>query len=290
MKFWQALSFSEPEQLLDAAKICDEVGFEGAFVSDHMFYPGDYENKYPYSEDGKLDGFTATTPWPDPWVTIASMAAVTKNLRFTTFIYILPLRNPIEVAKSTSTLGVLTDNRFALGVGAGWMREEFETMGVEFKTRGKRLDESIEVLHKLWSGELVEHHGDHFNFDPLSMCPVPNERVPVWVGGISNLALRRAARIGDGWLGSGHTADEAVELLGRLRGFREEYGRANEPFESIVPLVTPPTPDDLKRLEDAGADATVSYPFTYTIGPSSTLDQKRAYLEGYANSVMKMVG
>lgn len=288
MKFWQALSFSEPDQLMDVAKICDEVGFDGAFISDHMFYPGDYENKYPYSEDGKLAGFTAATPWPDPWVTIASLAAVTERLRFTTFIYILGLRNPIEVAKSTSTLGVLTNDRFALGIGAGWMREEFETMGVEFKTRGKRLDESIEVLHKLWSGELVEHHGTHFDFPPLSMCPVPEKRVPVWVGGISGPALRRAARIGDGWLGSGQTADEAVALLNELNGYRKEYGRENEPFESIVPLATPPTPEDLKKIEDAGADATVSYPFTYTVGPTSTLDQKRAYLEGFAGSVMKM--
>ena len=290
MKFWQALSFSEPDQLVDVAKICEEVGFDGAFVSDHMFYPGDYENKYPYSEDGKLDGFTAETAWPDPWVTIASMAAVTERLRFTTFIYILGLRNPIEVAKSTSTLGVLSNDRFALGVGAGWMREEFETMGVEFKTRGKRLDESIEVLHKLWSGDLVEHHGKHFDFPPLSMCPVPEKRVPVWVGGISSPALRRAARIGDGWLGSGQTADQAVELLNELNGYRKEYGRENEPFESIVPLVTPPTPDDLKKIEDAGADATLSYPFTYTVGPTSTLDTKRAYLEGFAEGVIKTMG
>jgi len=290
MKFWQALSFSEPDQLVDVAKICDEVGFDGAFISDHMFYPGDYENKYPYSEDGKLDGFTAETAWPDPWVTIASMAAVTERLRFTTFIYILGLRNPIEVAKSTSTLGVLSNDRFALGVGAGWMREEFETMGVEFKTRGKRLDESIEVLHKLWSGDLVEHHGKHFDFPLLSMCPVPEKRVPVWVGGISGPALRRAARVGDGWLGSGQTADQAVELLNELNGYRKEYGRENEPFESIVPLVTPPTPDDLKKIEDAGADATVSYPFTYTVGPTSTLDTKRAYLEGFAEGVIKTMG
>ena len=290
MKFWQALSFSEPDQLVDVAKICEEVGFDGAFVSDHMFYPGDYENKYPYSEDGKLDGFTAETAWPDPWVTIASMAAVTERLRFTTFIYILGLRNPIEVAKSTSTLGVLSNDRFALGVGAGWMREEFETMGVEFKTRGKRLDESIEVLHKLWSGDLVEHHGKHFDFPLLSMCPVPEKRVPVWVGGISGPALRRAARVGDGWLGSGQTADQAVELLNELNGYRKEYGRENEPFESIVPLVTPPTPDDLKKIEDAGAAATVSYPFTYTVGPTSTLDTKRAYLEGFAEGVIKTMG
>ncbi|MCP5043228.1 MAG: LLM class flavin-dependent oxidoreductase, partial [bacterium] len=200
-----------------------------------------------------------------------------------------PLRNPIEVAKSTSTLGVLSNDRFALGIGAGWMKEEFETMGVDFKTRGKRLDEMLEVLHKLWSGDVVEHHGEHFDFRPLSMCPVPAGGVPVWVGGISGLALRRAARLGDGWLGSGQTPDEAVELLGKITALRKEYGRENEPFESIIPLVTPPTPDDLKRIEDAGATGTVSYPFPYTIGPGTTLDQKRAYLEGFANSVMKMV-
>lgn len=289
MKFWQALSFSEPDQILDVAQICEEVGFEGVFLSDHMFYPGDFEDKYPYSEDGKLDAFTPDTPWPDPWVAIGAMAAVTRRLRFTTFIYILPLRNPIEVAKSTSTLGVLSDGRFALGIGAGWMKEEFQTMGVDFTTRGSRLDESMEVLRKLWSGEMVEHHGEHFDFPPLSMCPVPDGGVPIWVGGISGRALRRAARIGDGWLGSGQTTEEAVEMLGKLQRHRKEYGRENTPFETIVPLVTPPTPDDLKRIQDAGATSSVSYPFTYTIGPGSTLDQKRAYLEGFANSVMKMI-
>lgn len=290
MKFWQAVSFAEPDQLMEIAQICDELGFEGIMISDHMFYPGDYENKYPYSEDGKLDGFTAETPWPDPWVAIASMAAVTERIRFTTMIYILPLRNPIEVAKATSTLGVMTNDRFALGIGAGWMREEFETMGVEFKTRGKRLDESIEVLHRLWSGDMVEYHGDHFDFLPLQMNPVPAARVPIWVGGISAPALRRAARVGDGWLGSGQTPDEAVEMLNKLTALRKEYGRENETFEAIVPLVTDPIPDDLKRIQDAGAAGTVSYPFTYTIGPNTTIDQKRAYLEGFANSVMKAAG
>jgi probable F420-dependent oxidoreductase len=290
MKFWQAVSFGEPDQLMEIAEICDDLGFEGIMISDHMFYPGDYENKYPYSEDGKLDGFTAETPWPDPWVAIASMAAVTKRIKFTTMIYILPLRNPIEVAKSTSTLGVMTDDRFALGIGAGWMKEEFDTMGVEFKTRGKRLDESIEVLHQLWTGDMVEFHGDHFDFPPMLMNPVPKSRVPIWVGGVSGPALRRAARVGDGWLGSGQTPDEAVEMLNKLTALRKEYGRENEPFEAIAPLVTPPTPDDLKRIQDAGATGTVSYPFTYTIGPNTTIDQKRGYLEGFAASVMKMVG
>jgi probable F420-dependent oxidoreductase len=290
MKFWQAVSFAEPDQLVEIAKICDEVGFDGAFLSDHLFYPGDYDARYPYSEDGKLDGFTPETPWPDPWVTIATMAAATERLRFTTFIYILPLRNPLEVAKATSTLGLVTGDRFALGIGAGWMQEEFEIMGVDFKTRGKRLNEQIEVLHKVWSGELVEHHGEFFDFDEIVMNPVPAKRVPIWVGGISKPALRRAATLGDGWLGSGQTADEAVELLGQIATLRKEAGRQNEPFEAIVPLVTPPTPDDLKRIEDAGATSTVSYPFTYTIGPTSTIDQKRAYLEGFAEGVIKGMG
>jgi probable F420-dependent oxidoreductase len=290
MKFWQAVSFSEPDQLRDIAVIAEDCGFEGIMISDHMFYPGDYEAKYPYSEDGKLDGFTAETPWPDPWVAISMMAAVTTKIRFTTMVYILPLRNPIEVAKSTSTLGLFTNDRFALGAGVGWMREEFETMGVEFKTRGKRMNEMIEVLHKLWSGEMVEHHGDHFDIPRVLMNPVPAKRVPIWIGGISKPALRRAASLGDGWLGSGHTMDEAVDLLGQLHGLRKEYGRENDEFEAIAPIATPPNPDDMKRLEDAGADGTVSYPFTYSLGPTSTLDQKRAYLEGFAENIIKPMG
>ena len=137
---------------------------------------------------------------------------------------------------------------------------------------------------------MVEFHGDHFDFPPMLMNPVPAARVPIWVGGISGPALRRAARIGDGWLGSGQTPEEAVEILGKLTALRKEYGRENETFEAIAPLTTPPDPDDLKRIQDAGATGTVSYPFTYTIGPNTTIDQKRAYLEGFAGSVMKAAG
>ena len=284
MRFWQSLSFTEPDQLIEVAKICEEVGFEGVMVSDHLFHPGDFQKRYPYNETGD-PGFAADTPWPQAWTAIAAMAAVTSRLRFTTLIYILPLRDPLEVAKATGTLAVLSDNRFALGAGAGWMREEFDIVGVDFKTRGKRFNESIEVCRKLWSGGMVEHHGPFFDFPKLQMSPAPTQPVPIWIGGVSEVALRRAGRIGDGWLGSGQTPEEGLEMLGKIAAHRKFAGRS-EPFEAIVPLTAAPEPDSIKRLQDAGATGSVSYPFTYTIGPSSSLSDKRAYLEGFANNVI----
>ena len=285
MKFWQSLAFTEPEQLTRIAPICEEVGFDGAFVSDHIFYLENFEKNYPYNETGD-PGFSAETPWPQPWVTIAAMAAVTSKLRFSTLIYILPLHDPIEVAKATGTLAVLSGERFALGVGAGWMHEEFDIMGAEFKRRGRRLDEAMEVCRKLWSGGMVEHHGDGYDFPPLQMAPAPTRPVPIWVGGVSDAALQRAGRLGDGWLGSGQTPEEALEMLAKLARIRKAAGRQNEPFEAIVPLVSEPDPDTCKRLEDAGATGTVSYPFLYSLGPTSTIDEKRALLEGFANNVI----
>ena len=290
MKFWQSTSFTEADQLVDVAKICDEVGFEGVFVSDHLFFPEQMEAKYPYSEDGVLPGFDPHTPWPDAMAMIAAMSSVTERIKFSTLVYILPLRRPIEVAKMTSTLQMLTEGRFALGAGAGWMEEEFRIMGAPFKNRGKAFNESIEVLHKLWSGEMVEHHGEIYDFPRIAMSPAPPTPIPIYIGGTTKAALRRAATLGNGWLGAGHTVDEGIELLNQLNAFRKEAGRENEEFEAVVPLVSPPDPDDFRRLEDAGCTATVSYPFTYTIGPTSTIDQKRAYLEGFAEGVIKGMG
>lgn len=286
MKFWQAVSFTEPEQLVEIAKIAEEVGFDGILVSDHLFFPEKLESKYPYSPDG-VPGFTPETAWPEPFALVGAMSSVTRRLRFATMVYILPLRNPIEVAKATATLDLLTGGRFILGAGAGWMKEEFDQLGVDFHTRGARFDESIEVLRALWSGGMVEHHGRFFDFPRLQMSPTPNRAVPIYVGGASNAALRRAARRGDGWLGNGSDPAEATRILGELSRLRREADRERLPFEAIVPLTTPPDADVLRRLEDSGAHGTVSYPFMYTLGPTSTLAEKRRYLEGYAENVIR---
>jgi alkanesulfonate monooxygenase SsuD/methylene tetrahydromethanopterin reductase-like flavin-dependent oxidoreductase (luciferase family) len=132
----------------------------------------------------------------------------------------------------------------------------------------------------------VEHHGAFFNFPRVQMCPVPRQPIPIYIGGMSVAALRRAARLGEGWLGAGQTPEDAVATVRRLNQLREEAGRSHEPFDAIAPLVVPPEIDTLKRLQDAGAGGTVSYPFAFVIGPASTLEQKRAYLEGYADRVI----
>jgi probable F420-dependent oxidoreductase len=286
MKFWQAVSFSEPEQLIEIAKLAEQAGFEGILVSDHLFHPEKIASKYPYTPDG-VPGFHAETPWPEPFATVAAMAAVTTRLRFATMVYILPLRHPVEVAKSCATLDVLTGGRFVLGAGAGWMKEEFDQLGVDFHTRGARFDETIAALRTLWQPGMVEHHGRFFDIPRLQMSPAPKRKIPIYVGGASRAALRRTAKLADGWLGTGTDPEQASRDLAELARLRGEAGRTREPFEAIVPLTTPPDADVLRRLEDQGAHGTVSYPFLYTLGPTSSLDQKRRYLEGFAENVIR---
>jgi len=289
VKFWQVVSFSEPEQLIEIACGAEEAGFEGVLLSDHLFFPGDLRSRYPYSEDGK-PMFDGTMPFPDPWTTIAAMAAVTTRLRFGTMVYILPLRHPLEVAKAVGTAALLSGDRVLLGTGAGWIREEYDALGVDFATRGKRYDEMIEVMRKAWTGAMVEHRGVHFDLGHFQMSPAPKRSVPIAIGGVNEVALRRAARLGDGWIGTGQTPEQAVELLGRLATLRREAGRASQPFEAIVPLVTPPDADVFRRLADAGMTSTTAWPFLYTLGPSSTLAQKRESMLRFGESVIAKLG
>jgi len=285
MRFWQVASFSEPDQMLEIARGAEAAGFEGLLISDHLFFPGKLESRYPYSEDG-VPGFDGTTPFPDPWTTIAAMAAVTTRLRFSTMVYILPLRHPLEVAKTVGTVARLSGNRVALGVGAGWIREEYDALDVPFAGRGKRMDEMIEVMRKAWSGEMVEHRGACFDLGAFQMTPAPTERVPIWVGGLSKLALRRAAALGDGWIGTGQHPDEVPAYLEQLHAIRRDVGRASEPFEAIVPLVVPPDLDVLRRVADAGVTATTCWPFSYTLGPTSTPEQKREAMLRFGEEVI----
>jgi probable F420-dependent oxidoreductase len=274
VKLWQVASFAEPDQLLGIARAAEEAGLEGVLVSDHLFFPGHIDSRYPYSEDGK-PAFDGASPFPEPWTTIAAMAAVTTRLRFATMVYILPLRHPLEVAKAVGTAALLSGGRVALGVGAGWIREEFDVLGIDFATRGARMDEMIDVMRAVWSGDMVGHRGRFFDFAPLQMSPPPPAPPPIWVGGLSAAALRRAATRGDGWIGTGQTPDEAIRIVAELRRRRADSPRAAHPFEAVVPLVVPPERDLFARLAEGGVTATTLWPFSYTIGPGSTLAQKR---------------
>jgi probable F420-dependent oxidoreductase len=290
LNFWKALAFTEPDQLLAVVKICEEVGFDGVIIADHLLSFEQVQSRYPYSEDGKPP-FSVETAWPEAWSTIGAMAAVTKTIRFATNVYILPLRNPLDVAKAVSSVASLFDGRVILGAGLGWMKEEFDLKGIDFRTRGKRCDECIEVLRKLWTGDMVEHHGEFFDFPRVQMRPVPRQPIPIYIGGMSPAALRRAARLGNGWLSPGTTSDQLLDNLKSLDKLRAEAGRRAEPFDVIAPLVEPPELDTLKRIVDAGTTSILSFPISFTLGPTSTVQQKRAHLERYASDVIsKMRG
>jgi probable F420-dependent oxidoreductase len=287
LKFWQAITWAETDQLLQIARCAEELGFHGLMSGDHAVYPESIAPGYPYSDTG-MPPMQPTDEYPDQTAIFAAMAAVTHRLRFTCGVYVLPLRNPHEVARASATLAILSDNRFILGVGVGWMKEEFDIYGVDFHQRGKITDETIEVLHKLWSGSMVEHHGVHFDFPRVQLSPAPTESPPIYVGGSSAVALRRAARVGDGYIGAG-TAPEGVKpLLRRLDELRKEYGREQLPFEAMLGITAAPSLDLYRRLADDGLRSTVAPPFQYALGKKhSTFDEKKRFMEAYAEGIVR---
>ena len=251
MKFCHGLIGARPEHWNRLAKVCEEVGFDSVAVSDHAVFPQDLESKYPYTPDG-TPLFDADESWPAAWVAIGAMAAVTTTLKFVTNVYVLPARNPFVVAKAVGTAAFLSNDRVGLGIGAGWMREEFELLEQPFAKRGARMDEMVEVMRKLWSGGWVEHHGEFYDFGPVEMRPAPAQQVPIYVGGHSDVAFRRAARLGDGWLGMHYDLDVLFSHCETLRRAREDAGTADRPFEIICSPMVAPKPDVLEELEAAG--------------------------------------
>jgi len=286
MKFWQSMTWAETEQLCAVARFAEELGFEGLIGADHALYPEKMRPDYPYTETGRPPQ-TADSEYPDMWTSFAAMAAVTQRVRLVCGVYVLPLRNPIEVAKQAATLATLSAGRFALGVGVGWMREEFEIYGVDFASRGRRMDEMIEVMLGLWTGEMFEYHGEFFDFDRIVVSPRPAHPIPLYFGGAAPIALRRTARIGDGWIGAGNTPEEVPGLMAELARLRQAAGRADRPFETLVGVYAEPDVDLFRRLEDSGMTSGIHLPFAFSFDGPSSLDQKKRLMEEFAESVIR---
>lgn len=251
MKFCHGLIGAPTNHWCRIAQICEDAGFDSVAVSDHAVYPSKLDSKYPYTDDG-IPLFDPAEDWPDAWVAIGAMAAVTTRLRFTTNVYVLPARNPFVAAKAIGTAAVLSGNRVDVGIGAGWMREEFELLEQPFARRGARMEEMVQVMRLLWTGEVVEFHGEFYDFDPVMMRPAPSEPVPILVGGHSDLAFERAARFGDGWFGMHYGLDELLELCAKLRRAREDAGTADRPFEIVASPLVSLGGGVLEQLEEAG--------------------------------------
>jgi probable F420-dependent oxidoreductase len=263
MKFWISTAFMSSPELPKVAAMADQAGYHGAFISDHLIYPKELKSPYPYSPhpDGRPI-WEPETSWPDSWVLIGAMAAVTERLMLSNSIYIAGARPLLSVAKQVATASVLSGGRVALGVGAGWMREEFELMGQSFDDRGPRLNEMMAALRELWQGGWVEWHGKHYEIPPLMMEPHPAEPIPIYCGGHTDAALKRAARHGDGWIGNAYPWDEAAQHVGRLQGYLKEYGREDDPFEIIVGFYDRPTVDLYQRAEgELGVTGTMCMPW-----------------------------
>ncbi|MBW2235149.1 MAG: LLM class F420-dependent oxidoreductase [Deltaproteobacteria bacterium] len=284
MKFAMSMAFSDPSHWLPMARAADDAGWDLALVSDHVVHPETIESPYPYTDDAK-PRWDAPTPWPDPWVAIGAMAAVTERLRFCTGIYVLPMRNPFVVAKAVGTAAVLSGNRVTLGMGVGWMKEEFDLLEQPFARRGRRADEMLEVMRKLWTGEVVEHRGEFYDFAPLSMTPAPSQPIPVIVGGLSEPALRRAARLGDGWISDLHTTDEMREIATRLHALRREAGRADEPFDIVAACIDASDADGYRRVADAGVTTLQTMPWLFYSGLTGDLQEKLDGIRRFADDV-----
>jgi len=252
-----------PEQMAPVAQRAEGLGFESVWVAEHLVFPAQIRSRYPYAKEG-VPPINPATPLLDPLLVLMQVAALTERIRLGTNVYILPLRHPISVARMVTTLDVLSRGRVSFGVGLGWLEEEFTAVGVDFATRAGRTREAIRALRALWTEEAPSFAGRYVAFPPVRFEPKPVQRPhpPILVGGESEAALRRAAALGDGWYGVGHTPESAAARVGRLRALLAEYGRAAVPFDLTVSHGGGPlTADDVRRYQDAGITRVVSLPW-----------------------------
>ncbi|MFI6811995.1 TIGR03619 family F420-dependent LLM class oxidoreductase [Nonomuraea sp. NPDC050328] len=286
MRYWLGASFAATGEFLELARHAEMCGFDALTLSDHLFF-ADFASPYPYSRSGR-PRWDAATHWPDVWVTIGAMAAVTSTLTFAPNVYIAPARDLMTVAKQVSTAAVLSGERVVLAAGVGWCKEEFEATGQDFHTRGKRLDAMIPALRELWTGREVRLDG----LPPLSIAPVPRRPIPVYIGGDSEAALRRAARLGDGWIGNRvYTEERLDQVLARLRELLEEYGRPPDALEVVAPLAVLPDAATYRRFEDKGVTATMAAPW-WRASPEEkarhgSLELKKLTMERFADEVIR---
>ena len=282
-----ATAYLPPEELAPIARAADELGYHAMALADHVLNLEELTTEYPYTADGnrRWDPFT---PWVDPMVAIGALGAVTQRLRFFTNIYVLPMRNPFPVAKAVATASAFTGGRVSLGIGMGWCEEEFDLLEARFRKRGARADEMIDVLRALWTGEWVEHHGEFYDFPRLEMTPAPAGEVPIYVGGLSDAALKRAAR-NDGWISDLISTDQAAEFRTTIDGYREDLGRTGD-FSMIVSLNDAVTLDQFRRAEDVGVTDLLTMPWAYHGGFDQDLQGKIDGMKRFWDDVAGPIG
>ncbi|MGV9410371.1 TIGR03619 family F420-dependent LLM class oxidoreductase [Nocardia sp. NPDC003693] len=286
MRFTYAEAMTNPDYYIPLARAAEEAGFHSITVADSIAYPAESDSKYPYNADGNRE-FLEDKPFIETFVLSAAIAAATTTLRLTPFVLKLPIRPPVLVAKQASSLARLSNNRFALGVGISPWPEDFDIMGVPFEKRGKRLDECIEILKGLSTGEYFEYHGEFYDIQKIKMTPAPTEPLPILVGGHSDAALRRAVRLTDGWMHAGGKPEDLDRYLARINELRSERDNPGE-FEIHAASMDAYSVDGVKRMEDKGiTDAIVGFRNSYAKEhDTETLEEKIVKIKWYGEKII----
>ncbi len=285
MRFSFADAMCDPSHYLPLARAADELGYHCFPIGDSICFPERAEGDYPYLESGDrsfLDG----APFLDPFQLAAALATATRRIRFRTAVLKLPIREPVLVAKQVTSLAVWSGNRFELGVGLSPWIEDFRVTHSDWKSRGRRIEQQIEILRGLSTGDYFEYHSEFYDIPRIKLCPVPSEPVRILYGGHADAAWRRAARICDGFTIAGGTLDYALEVAAALARYRREYGRQNQPFYLHAGVSGLETLDDIRRLEDAGVSE-ISAGARNPYEPDTlTVEQKIRAAERFAENVI----
>ncbi|HJO22916.1 MAG: LLM class flavin-dependent oxidoreductase [Myxococcota bacterium] len=285
MQFAFSDSMCDPAHYVPLAKAVDALGYHTFPIGDSICYPEAAEGDYPYLESGDrtfLDG----APFIDPFQLVAALATVTQRIRFRTGVLKLPIREPVLVAKQATSLAVWTGNRFELGVGLSPWIEDFRVTHTDWKSRGKRMDQMIEIIRGLTRGDYFEYHSEFYDVPRIKLCPVPSEPLPILYGGHSEPAWRRAARLCDGFTFAGGTLAYTLESVAKLRAYRKEYGKQNEPFFIHAGVTDIQGIDDIRRLEDAGVDELSAGARNPYEPDTLTVEQKIQAAEAFAENVI----
>ncbi len=290
MKFNYHHSMCAVDQYVPLSVAAEQRGFHGVTLPDSICYPKEASSQYPYNEDGSRD-FLESVPFIDPFILASHLAAVTDTLTFTTSVVKLAIRQPAVVAKQLSSLAVISNNRFKFGVGISPWEEDFTICQIPWAKRGKRMDEMVEIIRGLMAGDYFGYKGEVFDIPEMKMCPAPTQPVPILIGGHSDAALKRAARIGDGWIAAGADYDGLKKMIDRLTELRKEYGRDHLPFELSVAGAEAYSSDGIKRYQDLGVtEVSLAFRNIYQQEPDDkTVDEKIAVLDWYANEVIANV-
>lgn len=248
LRYCNTNQYVDPVKAVELAQAAEEAGFESIWTIDHVVVPDEYAPNYPYSEDGRMSSGVPSNPRPDAIVWMTYVAAATTRLKLGTGVLVLPQRSVVVTAKQVATLDYMSGGRVLLGVGVGWMPEEFAALGVPFERRGKRTDEYIEAMRELWTSELPTYKGEFVEFEGVHCRPRPaNGSVPVIIGGHSKPAARRAGRLGDGFFPA---REYVVELIDVVRAAAEEAGRDPAAVEIVTNM--PEDEDEMSYLAENG--------------------------------------